>query len=192
MRDIGPIVRLQIQRSSLKTGAKPDRTYSPAPLLAVDRAWITPAGMLGEGPDGSWLVDVHHRHHPASRNEDGGHGISLGFTAHYRRMRERFGERIGSGCAGENLIVDTDEDVTPDDLRTSLAIVGADAAERLRLTVLEVAKPCRPFAGWALGARVEPDVLRDAMLFLDGGTRGYYCVAEGSAEIRVGDRLFAL
>src|SRR2546430_5652355 len=37
MRELGRIVRLQIQRSSLKTGEKPRRRYDPAPLLAVDR-----------------------------------------------------------------------------------------------------------------------------------------------------------
>ncbi|HXV91151.1 MAG TPA: MOSC domain-containing protein [Gemmatimonadales bacterium] len=192
MREIGPIVQLQVQRSALKTGAKPDRTYSPAPLLPVERLWVTPAGVLGGAADGSWLVDVHHRDHPASRNGDGGNGVSVGFTAHYDRMRERFGERITPGCAGENLIAHAPGVVSYDDLRHGLAVRGPDGAERLRLRVLEVARPCRPFTGWALGHRVESDVLKESLQFLDGGMRGFYCVAEGSAEIAVGDRLFAL
>lgn len=192
MREIGPIVRLQIQRSALKTGAKPDRTYSPAPLLPVERLWVTAAGVLGAGPDGTWLVDVHHRDHPASRNAEGGNGVSVGFTAHYDRMRERFGERITPGCAGENLIADAPGAFSYDDLRHGLAIRAPDGAERLRLRVLEVAKPCRPFTGWALGRQVEPDVLKESLRFLDGGMRGFYCVAEGTGEIAVGDRLFAL
>jgi hypothetical protein len=69
---------------------------------------------------------------------------------------------------------------------------GAAGAPRLRLRVLEVARPCRPFTGWALGRQVEPEVLKDSLQFLDVGMRGYYCVAEGVAEIAVGDRLFAL
>src|SRR2546422_3044952 len=56
MRDIGRIVRLQIQRASLKTGEKPTRVYDPTPLLAVDRLALGPDGALGEGSDGSWLV----------------------------------------------------------------------------------------------------------------------------------------
>ena len=56
MRDIGRIVRLQIQRASLKTGEKPTRVYDPAPLLVVDRLALGPDGALGEGSDGSWLV----------------------------------------------------------------------------------------------------------------------------------------
>lgn len=192
MREVGPIVRLQIQRSTLKTGVKPDRTYSPAPLLPVERLWVTPAGVLGSGPDGSWLVDVHHRDHPASRNENGGNGVSVGFTAHYDRMRERFGKGITLGCAGENLIAQAPGVLSYDDLRHGLAVRGPDGAERLRLRVLEVAKPCRPFTGWALGRQVEPDVLKDGLRFLDGGMRGFYCVAEGTGEIVIGDVLVVL
>ena len=92
MRELGRIVRLQIQRSSLKTGEKPRRSYDPAPLLAVDRVALGPDGVLGEEPGGgAWLVDVHHRAHPETKNEDGVHGVSLGFTSHYGLMRERFG-----------------------------------------------------------------------------------------------------
>src|SRR5260370_10512705 len=91
MRELGRIVRLQIQRSTLKTGDKPARVYSPAPLLAVARLAVGPDGVLGESPDGSWLLDVHHRAHPHTKNEDGAHGISLGFTAkaetHARELR---------------------------------------------------------------------------------------------------------
>src|SRR5437588_713120 len=47
MRELGRIVRLQIQRSSLKTGEKPRRSYDPAPLLAVDRVAVGPEGVLG-------------------------------------------------------------------------------------------------------------------------------------------------
>ncbi len=86
MRELGRIVRLQIQRSSLKTGEKPRRSYDPAPLLAVDRVALGPDGVLGEEPGGgAWLVDVHHRAHPETKNEDGVHGVSLGFTSHYSR-----------------------------------------------------------------------------------------------------------
>src|SRR6266702_4866570 len=116
MRTIGTVTRLQIQRSSLKTGEKPDRIYDPAPLLPVPRLSVTPDGVLGASADGGWMVDVHHRTHPATKNEDGLHGVSLGFTSHYAAMRERFGERIVVGCAGENVIVATDRMFTYDDL----------------------------------------------------------------------------
>jgi hypothetical protein len=192
MRVLGPLVRLQIQRSPLKTGEKPDRRYSPAPILCLDRLWVSPDGILGEAPDGAWLVDVHHRAHPATRNPDGGCPVSVGFTGHYGRMRERFGDRVTVGCAGENLIVEATGRVFLDALRGGLAVVAPDGRERLRLDVLDVARPCRPFTGWALGVRVEPEELKRHLQFLDDGMRGFYCHAAAAGEVRVGDQLVAL
>jgi MOSC domain-containing protein len=192
MRPLGSLVRLQIQRHTLKTGVKPDRVYDPAPILAVDRLAVGPDGVLGAGPDGSWLVDVHHRAHPATKNEDGLHGVSVGFTAHYEAMRQRFGDRLTLGCAGENLIARTAAPLALADLAGGLAIVGPDGSERVRLRVLEVARPCRPFTGWALGGVVESQVLKESLQFLDEGMRGFYCTAEGVGTVEVGDLLVAV
>lgn len=189
MRVIGPLVRLQIQRSPLKTGEKPDRVYSPAPIVPLERLWVTPDGILGEAPDGAWLVDVHHRAHPATRHRDGANAISVGFTGHYGHMREQFGERVTPGCAGENLIVEAAGRLTIADLQDELALIGPDGRERLRLTVVDVARPCRPFTGWALGRRVEPEALKRHLQFLDGGMRGFYCQPVTAGEVRLGDRL---
>lgn len=189
MREIGRIVRLQIQRDTLKTGVKPDRVYDPAPILAVPRLAVTPDGVLGAGVDGAWIVDVHHRAHPASKNPDGEHGLSVGFTSHYDAMRERFGDRLVLGCAGENIIAEADGRLHTTNLADGLAIVSTDGIEILGLSVLQVAHPCRPFTGWALGIRVAPEVLKAHLQFLDDGMRGYYCLAEGTAIVSVGDRL---
>ena len=192
MRVIGTLSRLQVQRSSLKIGEKPDRRYDPGAILPVDRAWLAPEGVLGLDGGGAWVVDVHHRNHPQTKNEDGLHGISVGFSTHYGAMRERFGSHITPGCAGENLLADTDRAYAYDDLAGGLAIVGQDGSELVRLKVLQVAHPCRPFTGWALGTRVEPEVLKESLQFLDEGMRGFYCVAEGSGGIAVGDKLAVL
>jgi hypothetical protein len=192
MRPLGSLVRLQIQRATLKTGAKPDRVYDPAPLLAVDRLAVGPDGVLGAAPDGSWLVDVHHRSHPATKNEDGLHGVSVGFTAHYALMREKFGDRLTVGCAGENLIAATDHPLRLEDLAQGLAIVAPDGSERVRLRVLNAAQPCRPFTGWALGRVVESQVLKESLQFLDDGMRGFYCIGEGVGVVQVGDVLCAV
>jgi hypothetical protein len=189
MRELGRIVRLQIQRSTLKTGDKPARVYSPAPLLSVARLAVGPDGVLGESPDGSWLLDVHHRTHPHTKNEDGAHGVSLGFTAHYRLMQERFGERISAGCAGENILVETGERLALGELAGEAVCYAPDGRELVRLEVLQVAHPCRPFSGWALGGRVESEVLKDTLQFLDDGMRGFYCQGVGSGIISVGDRV---
>src|SRR6266571_3515095 len=133
MRTIGKITRLQIQRGSLKTGEKPDRVYDPAPLLSVPRLAITPDGVLGAGADGGWLVDVHHRAHPHTKNEDGLHGVSVEFTAHYDAMRERFGDRITPGCAGRSLLASTTQRLTYEELAGGLLVMGRDGREVVRL-----------------------------------------------------------
>lgn len=193
MRPLGPLVRLQIQRGSLKTGERPQRSYDPAPLVAVPRLAVGPDGVLGAGPEDAWIVDVHHRAHPATKNADGLHGVSVGFTAHYDAMRERFGERLTIGCAGENLIAEAGGRLQLADVAGGLAILAPDGRERVRLRVLEVARPCRPFTGWALGGRpVEPEVLKQSLQFLDEGMRGFYCIAEGTGICETGDLLVAL
>jgi hypothetical protein len=191
MHPIGTIVRLQIQRGSLKTGAKPNRRYDPAPILSVEQLQVSPDGVLGGMAD-AWIVDVHHRAHPATKNADGLHGVSVGFTSHYAAMRERFGARVVPGCAGENIILETDRRFTFDDLRAGLAIVDGTGQERVRLRVLDVARPCRPFTGWALGQHVEPEVLRDSLKFLDQGMRGFYCLGIGSGTVSLGDQVVLL
>jgi len=192
MRELGRIVRLQIQRSSLKTGEKPTRVYDPARLLTVGHLAIGPDGVLGQAGDGAWLVDVHHRAHPQTKNEDGAHGVSLGFTSHYAAMRDRFGQRITLGCAGENIVVEADNRFTFADLERGVALLGDGGREVARLEVLQVAHPCRPFSGWALGGMVESDVLKQTLQFLDGGMRGFYCQGVGSGIVAVGDRVIAV
>ena len=192
MRTIGSITRLQIQRGSLKRGEKPTRVYDPAPLLAVPALNVSPAGALGGAPDGSWIVDVHHRDHPYTKNEDGLHGISLGFTAHYDAMRAHFGDKIAVGCAGENIIATSTQRFSYDDLANGVAILAPDGRERVRLKILQVAHPCRPFTGWALGKAVEPEELKKHLQFLDEGMRGFYCVGEGVGTVSLGDQVAVL
>jgi MOSC domain-containing protein len=191
MRTIGTITRLQIQRESLKTGAKPTRRYDPSPLLSVPQLNVTPDGALG-ARDGEWIVDVHHRAHPLTKNEDGLHGISLGFTSHYDAMRERFGARIDVGCAGENIIATASKRLAYEELAEGVVILSPEGTERVRLRVLQVAHPCRPFTGWALGKTVEPDELKTHLQFLDGGMRGFYCVGEGRGTVSLGDSIAIL
>ena len=192
MRELGHVVRLQIQRSSLKTGEKPHRVYDPAPILTVERLSVSPDGALGEAANDAWMVDIHHRMHPSTKNPDGEHGISLGFTSHYDLMRARLGDRITPGCAGENILVEARGRVGMDDLTGGVALLTRDGREVVRLHVLQVAHPCRPFSGWALGGVVESDVLKETLQFLDDGMRGFYCVGVGTGIVSVGDRVVLL
>jgi hypothetical protein len=192
MQILGPIIRLQIQRSSLKTGERPARVYDPGPLLVVERLAVSPDGSLGFAGDQGWIVDIHNRAHPETKNGDGQHGLSLGFTGHYDAMRDRFGSRIAVGCAGENIIVDAPRRLSLEELGNGVAILAADGTEVLRLAVLDVAHPCRPFTGWALGGVVESEVLKAHLQFLDDGMRGYRLGGEARAIVSLGDQVAAL
>ena len=191
MRTLGRIVRLQVQQASLKVDSSP-RRYDPSPLLSVPAVCLTPEGVVGVTSDGETIVDVHHRDHPASKNRGGENGLSIGFTGHYRAMRHRFGDHLGEGLAGENLLVEMDDLLHPDELAGALTIVASDG-KRLPLHSVIVAAPCVEFTRYALrwpdDARPDRQVTA-ALQFLDDGMRGYYASYSGPpAMVTVGDRV---
>src|SRR5258708_756899 len=109
MGEIGLIKHVQLQCSSLKQGQRPQRYYDPSPLRLVERLRLAPAGVSAVSADGIPIIDIHHADHPESKNSLGKNGISLGFTSHYRAMRDRYGAHLTDGCAGENILVESDQ-----------------------------------------------------------------------------------
>jgi hypothetical protein len=192
VRLIGTIVRLQVQESSLKVGNRP-RRYDPAPIQSVPAISLSPAGVVGLAENGESIVDVHHREHPSSKNRGGENGISLGFTAHYREMRQRFGQHLRDGIAGENILIEADRPFSVEDLAAGV-VVEDSAGRLLQLRPVIVAAPCVEFSRYALkfpdGDR--PDVtVTEALRFLDAGTRGFYATYTGEpAEVEIGARVF--
>src|SRR4051812_40755371 len=108
MQEIGLIKLVQLQRSSLKQGQRPQRYYDPAPLLVVDRLLLAPPGISAVSVNGEPIIDIHHADHPETKNSQGKNGISFGFTSHYRAMRECYGAHLPDGCAGENILIESD------------------------------------------------------------------------------------
>src|SRR4029079_11330029 len=106
MQEIGRIKLVQIQCSSLKQGQRPYCYYDPTPLLVVERLLLAPRGAVGLTASGQQLTDVHHADHPESKNHGLLNGTSIGFTSHYRRMRDQFGAHLADGCAGENILIE--------------------------------------------------------------------------------------
>ena len=192
MERIGTVVRLQVQTSSLKVGERP-RWYDPAPLRSLAALTVTPEGVLGVGEDGATVADVHHARHPQSKNRGGANGISLGFTSHYRAMRERFGAHLVDGIAGENILIETDRRFREGDV-TGGIVIAAGSGARLMLRPVVVAAPCVEFARYALRfpANARPDAsVTAALQFLDRGMRGFYAVeVDEPAEVALGDRVF--
>jgi len=198
MELIGTIVRLQVQRSSLKLGERPRRWYDPSPLLAVPALAVGENGVVGLPEGAAPVVDVHNRDHPESKHRPG-NGISVGFTSHYARMRARFGPRAEDGIAGENVLVRTEREFCAGDLPPSLAIEGRDGL--LRLDGTQIMEPCVEFSRYALGRVGRPDgdltqpdaAVTETLVFLRFGMRGYCgTYAAGPTVVRLGDRLFAL
>jgi hypothetical protein len=193
MRLIGPIVRLQVQVVSLKVGKLRWRHYDPAGLRSVPVLEVNDGGVQGWTANDEPLADVHHRDHPDSKNVGGENGISIGFTSHYTAMRDRFGDHLTDGIAGENILVATDTLLTPADFAAGAVIATIDGRE-IRLEGTRRAAPCVEFSRFALkfpeGERPN-ETVTEALRFLDDGMRGFYASYHSPAErIALGDRVF--
>jgi hypothetical protein len=176
---IGTVVRLQVQRSRLKPGPRGARRYDPTPLRAVAALDVTPRGVVGDG-----IVDVHHADHPDSRFR-GDNGLSVMTLGGYAALRERYGEHLVDGVAGESLLLDTTRSA---DLTGPLVLDTGDGL--LELTG-QVAEPCVEFTRFVLRRPVGdagPEV-RAALGALGGGARGYYLATAGTARVTAGARL---
>jgi hypothetical protein len=195
LRLVGRVARLQIQRSPLKVGSKPQRVYDPSPLLSAPRLRVTPGGAFALLPDGQTVIDVHHRDHPQSENV-GRNGISIGFTSHYAEMRARFGAHLIDGCAGENILVEAEDSPDWSDVRRGVLIrCGADGDE-LWLGDVIVAHPCVEFSRYALRmpqAERDSAELKAALQFLDDGVRGFYATPTNDGQplvVSIGDQVW--
>ncbi len=181
---LGEIALLQVHGDEVSTR---DR-FDPAPLIEVDEASVDGNGMLG-WTGAAWVVDIHHMAWPGPGPR---RPLSIGFTSHYDKMRERYWD-IPLGAAGENVIISSDRVITFDDLGDRLVIRRDD--REIELLPLKVAKPCLQFSSYMrrlpeLGSY--PD-LRDDLAFLDDGIRGFIVtIDEGAAPTRlhVGDEVY--
>ncbi len=185
MQYIGRITQVQIQRSSLKAGERPQQYYDPSPLLVVSRLLLTRRGAIGIAFDGERIIDVHHSDHPVSRNR-GENDISLGFTSHYQAMRAKFGPHLFDGIAGENILVEAEgREYQLEELTGGVAIQDA-TGQFLYLKELEVAAPCVPFSQFAARDILSKQRLKETLQFLHYGRRGFYAkLAENQHEVEV-------
>ncbi len=169
---IGKIVRLQVQKVPIKIKGE---AYLPHEILSVDRASVDAWGMLGFH-DGKWVVDAHHRSHPAARG-GGRRPLSVGFTGHYDKMAERFGS-APIGIAGENIIVDGPAFALAD-LGEGL-IVKTASGSTMSLERPRVAAPCIEFTSFMLGLEsVAPrDEIDGPLADLHDGRRGFIVAAD--------------
>jgi hypothetical protein len=191
--ELGPIVRVQVQLSSLKAGPPKARYFDPTPLQQAKWLDLTIDGATTEHA-GQSAVDVHNATHPVTKNRNGINPLSIGFTSHYERMRDRFDAHLINGIAGENLLVETEELLTLDALSDGL-LIETCTGRQIALTRVSVAHPCVEFSRFALDdCAAPPRAVSEALRFLDGGMRGFYVSVESRQPMRVapGDRVFAI
>ena len=186
--EIGPIVRLQVQKQAIK---KRGEGYVPEDLLVVDRAAVDAWGMMGWDED-RWVVDAHNKAHP-SRRGGGRRQLSIGFTGHYDLMEERFGQ-APVGVAGENFIIDGPA-LSLAALGEGVVVVTSDGSELL-LERPRVAAPCVEFTSFMLGLdHVAPLAeIEGPLADLHDGRRGFIVAADhqpNPVEVRTGDRVFS-
>lgn len=191
MQLLGTIIRLQYQRGHLKVPGvdRRYRQYDPANIVTTDELRFTPDGPE-TGPVDAPVFDVHHRLHPDSRNR-GDNGVSINLTGHYHLMRERLGERITEGVAGENILIEHEGVLTEADLAGGLAVETRGGLALIDEII--VATPCVEFSRYALDypADQPPNrLVADTVAFLNDGVRGFYATMREPATVRVGDRVF--
>ena len=164
------------------------RSYQPSAIVPVASILAGPRGVLGRTAGGPDILDVHHQDHPQSRDPKGRAGILFMGTGDYVALRERYGGHVVDGIAGETVLVDAPEGLAPLNLPPVVTVSTADGSVELR--DVREAGPCVEFSRFCLRQEPSPTVdaaVRQALVDLDHGARGYRSVATTVATIRVGD-----
>lgn len=197
LRELGRVKLTQLQPSGLIIETPSGYFYDPSRRVVVDRLKITSLGIEAITPEGEHVLDIHHISHPEKAYDDDDL-VCIGFTSHYAAMRARFGEHMVDGIAGENIIIDFEQEVWPEDLGQQIGIENADTGHLALLDMVSFAAPCQEFSHFAAQSQYEKlpaNKLKSILQFLGNGRRGFLLVLGDNQEevsIRPGDRVFAV
>ena len=197
LRELGVVKLVQVQPSGLIIKTASEYIYEPFRRLEVDQLRITPEGIEAATPEGEHVLDIHHTAHPQTHSE-GDNAISIGFTSHYKEMCKRFGEHMVDGIAGENIIIEFEEEIWLDDLGQQIAIENPRTGRRVLLNVIKFAAPCDEFSHFAAQSqreRLPAEKLKATLQFLGNGRRGFLlALSEGqdSGIVHPGDKVFVV
>ena len=196
-RELGRVKLVQVQPDGLIIETPSGYFYDASRLVKVDRLYITLLGIEATTPEGEHVLDIHHIDHP-NKAYDNDDLVSIGFTSHYQEMRARFGEHMVDGVAGENIIIEYDQEVWPDNIGQQIAIENADTGRTALLDVVSFAAPCEEFSHFAANSqheRLPAEKLKATLQFLGNGRRGFLLVLsdnQESATVRSGDKVFVV
>jgi hypothetical protein len=163
----------------------------------VESLCITSRGIEAITPKGEHVLDIHHIDHP-DKAYDNNDLVCIGFTSHYEGMRARFGDHMVDGIAGENIIIEYEQEVWPEDLGQQIAFENTNTGRRALLDVVSFAAPCEEFSHFAANSqheRLPAEKLKATLQFLGNGRRGYLLVLSDNQEpvtVRSGDRVFVV
>ena len=197
LRQLGTVSLVQVQPAGLIIETPEGYNYDPSRRVEVERLQITPQGIEAVTPQGERVLDIHHKDHPETRYL-GGDDVSINFTSHYAAMRAQFGEHMVDGIAGENIIIEYEQEVWLPDLSQKIIIENPDTRDRVLLEVDDFAAPCEEFSHFAARSqhkRLPADKLKATLQFLNNGRRGFLLVlSKGQAEATVqpGDQVYVL
>jgi len=197
IRELGKVKLVQIQPSGLIIETPSGDFYDASRRVEVSSLLITPLGIEATLADGKHVLDIHHINHP-----DKAYGkkdlVSIGFTSHYEAMRKRFGMHMVDGIAGENIIIENDQEIWSDDLGQKIAIENPEKGQQVLLDLVKFAKPCNEFSHFATYSQHEKlpaKELKSTLQFLNNGRRGFLLVlsdGQENATIQSGNRVFVV
>jgi hypothetical protein len=197
LRELGIVALVQLQPQGLIIEKPPGYFYDESRRLEVDQLIINSKGIEAISPGGDHVLDIHHLDHPGKEYDDDDL-VCIGFTSHYDKMRERFGEHMVYGAAGENIIIEFPDEIRLDDLGGQIGIENQQTGHMLFLEQIQIAAPCEEFSHFAAQSQDEKlptEELKDILQFLNNGRRGFLLVLRSGQEegiVRPGDRVFSI
>ncbi len=196
-REIGAVKLVQLQPTGLIIETPSGYFYDASRRVEVDQLLITSKGIEATTPRGEHVLDIHHLDHPDKEYDDDDL-VCIGFTSHYNAMRARFGDHMVDGIAGENIIIDFDQEVWPEDLGQRIAIENAETGQLALLDMESFAAPCHEFSHFAAQSqdkKLPADELKSILQFLGNGRRGFLLVLsenQGEVTVKPGDKVFVV
>lgn len=194
---LGKITLTQLQPKGLIIETPSGEIFDPSRLMETNHLVLTPQGIETITPEGARILDIHHLEHPGKAYDDDDL-VCIGFTSHYAAMRERFGAHMQDGAAGENIIIDSQQEIWPDDLGTRIAIENSQTGQISFLQVTRFAAPCAEFSHFAADSqdqRLPAKELKDTLQFLGNGRRGFLLVLGAGQEsftVQPGDLVYTI
>jgi len=194
---LGYVKLTQLQPTGLIVNTPSGEFYDPSRRVVVDSLQISPLGIEAITPDGEHVLDIHHIDHP-DKKYDNDDLVCIGFSSHYAAMRAHFGEHMIDGIAGENIIIQAEKEIWPEDLGQRLGFESSETGDITFLDVVKFAAPCEEFSHFAAQSqhqRLPAAELKATLQFLGNGRRGYLLVLSDGQEpaiVQPKDRVFVI